>query len=557
MHRTLRMAWPDEQRGSTITMKLTPRVVLLVAVTPLVLLAPWLLSPAHAANAAPLAHTTAGDVEGVSLDGAATFRGLPYAAPPVGPLRWRAPQPPAPWVGVRKADRFGAACMQKAGLSLEGGGDPGPLSEDCLSLNVWAPQTAQAAPGAPGVSGAGLPVMVWLHGGALIFGAGSLKLYDGAALARQGVVVVTLNYRLGPLGYFVHPALEKDAPASPASPASPANFGLLDQIAALRWVQANIAAFGGDPRRVTVLGQSAGAQSVLTLMASPAARGLFAQAVAQSAYGLPSHTRQQARETGVRVAQALGLPGALATAARLRAVPAERFAELQGQGLSLAPSLIVGDAAMPRTLLASFAAGQQAPVPLLIGSNSDETSVALAFGLQPAELVKKLGAARILVRPLYPGVTDDAELGRQVVRDVAFTAFARRIAVLHAKQAPTWRYYFDHLPEQARRKQPGVAHGGEVAALFGTGDFCACLDTPLTQGDRLAWQGLAQRWVAFATTGRPDIAAGPAWPPDSLWRPVVLTFGADGQTTQPGFMAQRLNVLIGGLKLVGRARPAS
>ena len=546
----------------TIIMNLSPRVVLLVAVMPVMLLVPWLLPLARAADAAPRAHTAAGDVQGVAQEGVAVFRGLPYAAPPVGALRWRAPQPAASWAGVRQADRFGAACMQKAGLSLEGGGDPGPLSEDCLSLNVWAPQSAQAAqtaqtaqpaPGAPQALPKLLPVMVWLHGGALIFGAGSLKLYDGAALARQGVVVVTLNYRLGPLGYFVHPALEKNAPTPSASPA---NFGLLDQIAALHWVQANIAAFGGDPRRVTVTGQSAGAQSVLTLMVSPLARGLFAQAVAQSPYGLPSHTRQQARETGLRVAQALGLPGARATAAQLRAVPAERFAELQGTGLSLAPSLIVGDAAMPRPLLASFAGGQQAPMPLLIGSNSDETSVALAFGLQPAELVKKLGAARILVRPLYPGITGDAELGRQVVRDVAFTAFARRIAVLHAKHAPTWRYYFDHVPEQARAKQPGAAHGGEVAALFGTGEYCGCLDTPLTQSDRLTWQGLAQRWVAFAATGKPDIAVGPAWPPDSLWRPVVLQFGVDGQISQPGFMAQRLNVLIGGLKLVGRARPA-
>ncbi len=495
---------------------------------------------ASAADAAPRAVTASGEVAGEQVDGAAVFRGLPYAAPPVGPLRWRAPQPAPQWAGVRQASSFGTACPQKPGLSLEGGGDPGALREDCLYLNVWTPRDEP---------GARLPVMVWLHGGALIFGAGGLSLYDGAALARQGVIVVTLNYRLGPLGYFVHPALER------AAPGGPANFGLLDQIAALRWVQRNIESFGGDPRQVTVFGQSAGAQSVLALMASPLARDLFQRAIAQSPYGIPSHTRLQARETGIRVAEALGLPGAGATADELRAVPAERFASLEGQGLSLAPSLIVGDAAMPRTVLAAFEAKQQAAVPLIIGSNSNETSVALAFGLDPAALVKKLGAARILVGPLYPGVTDEAELGRQVVRDVAFTAFARRIAVLHAPRAPTWRYYFDQLPAQDRPRQPGVAHGGEVPAVFGTGDLCGCLSTPLTDDDRRTWQGLAARWVAFAQTGKPDVSAGPTWPPDSLWRPVVLAFG-DAQLAQPGFMAQRLNTLIVGLKFVGRSGPS-
>ena len=489
---------------------------------------------------APRAVTALGEVEGVAVDGLAVFKGIPYAAPPIGARRWQAPQPVAPWRGVRRATQFGAACMQKPGLSLEGGGDPGPLGEDCLYLNVWTPRVDP---------GARLPVMVWLHGGALIFGAGSLKLYDGAALSRQDMVVVTVNYRLGPLGYFVHPALEK------ASPGGAANFGLLDQIAALRWVQTHIEAFGGDPKQVTVAGQSAGAQSVLALMASPLATGLFQRAIAQSPYGIPSHTRTQARQVGVRVAEALGLPGDQATADQLRAVPAEKLANLEGKGLSLAPSLIVGDAAMPRRILASFQAQRQAAVPLMVGSNSDETSVALAFGLDPAALVKKLGVARIGLAPLYADVSDDAELGRQVVRDVAFTAYVRRIAVLQSKRATTWRYYFDHVATQARDQQPGAAHGGEVTAVFSTGDLCACLAAPLTDADRLTWQGLADRWGSFVRTGRPDTPTGPIWPPDSLWKPVVLVFG-DSQTVQPRFMGQRLNVLIGGLRLVGRGQPS-
>ena len=484
--------------------------------------------------------TAAGQVSGELIGDVAVFRGLPYAAPPVGVLRWREPQPAARWTGVRDATQAGSACPQKRGLSLEGGGDPGTLAEDCLYLNVWAP---------PVEPGRRRPVMVWLHGGALIFGAGSLPLYDGAALAREGVVVVTVNYRIGPLGYFVHPALERVAPGGAA------NFGLLDQIAALRWVQKNITAFGGDAQQVTVFGQSAGAQSVLALMASPKARGLFQRAIAQSPYGIPSHTRAQARETGIRVADAVGLPGAAATVQQLRAVSAEQLAALEGQNLSLAPSLIVGDAAMPRAILAAFQSKQQAAVPLIIGSNSNETSVALAFGLDPAALVKKLGKARILVGPLYPGISDDSELGRQVVRDVAFTAFARRIAVLHSPRAPTWRYYFDQLPAADRGRQPGVAHGGEVTAVFGTGDTCGCLNVALTDDDRRLWQGMSSRWAAFAKTGKPEIATGPDWPVDSVWRPAVLEFG-DTTEAKPGFMARRLNALILGLKLVGRTGAA-
>jgi para-nitrobenzyl esterase len=439
---------------------------------------------------------------------------------------------------VRDASKVGAACPQKRGLSLEGGGDPGTLSEDCLYLNVWTPRAER---------GARLPVMVWLHGGALIFGSGGLPLYDGAALARQGVVVVTVNYRLGPLGYFVHPALER------ADPNGAANYGLLDQIAALRWVQQHIEGFGGDPRQVTVFGQSAGAQSVLALMASPMAKGLFQGAIAQSPYGIPSHTRQQARQSGVKVAEAMGLPGAKATLQQLRALPAERLATLDGQGLSLAPSLIVGDAAVPRTLLSAFQAGQQATVPLVIGSNSDETSVALAFGLNPAALIQKLGAGRILVGPLYPGVTGDAELGRQVVRDLAFTAFSRRIAVLQAKRAPTFRYYFDLVPMAARASRSGVAHGGEVPWVFGTADSCACMNAELVEADRQAGSAVLERWAAFARTGRPDVASSVQWPSDTLLRPVVMSFG-DEPLVERGFMAQRLNTLIGGLKILGNAK---
>lgn len=481
------------------------------------------------AQPVPLA-TPSGPVQGALEDGVAVFRGLPYAQPPTGALRWRAPQPLLPWTEVRAAAAAQPACPQKRGLSLEGGGDPGRLDEDCLYLNVFAP---------PADVSTKRPVMVWIHGGALIFGTGSLPLYDASALARRGAIVVTINYRLGPLGFFAHPALEAE------SPNGAVNFGLLDQIAALEWVRHNIAAFGGDAGNVTVFGQSAGAQSVLALMASPLAAGLFDRAIAQSPYGLPSHTRAKALATGVAIARNVGLSGLGATAAALRKVPAERLAALDGPALSLAPGFIVGDAAVPQPLLQAFQRGSEAAVPLVIGSNSNDASVALAFGIKPAALVTKLGGAKTLVRLLYPGVADDAELGRQVARDAVFTAFARRIAYLHVQRAPTWRYYFDH------GRPSGAGHGIEVPYVMGTVASCQCLGAPASAADLAVEQRLGDRWVAFARTGQPDAVV--PWPADDRGRGVVLEIG-ETDTPRPGFMSVRINTIITGLNLAAKTR---
>ena len=474
---------------------------------------------------APAAGTVSGPVQGIVENEVAVFRGLPFAAPPVGDLRWRAPQPVPPWSSVRQAAAFAPSCPQKRGLSLEGGGDPGKLDEDCLYLNVFTPR---AEPGAK------LPVMVWIHGGALIFGGGGLALYDASALARRGVVVVTINYRLGPLGFFAHPALDRE------SPAGPINFGLLDQIAALNWVRQNIGAFGGDPDRVTVFGQSAGAQSVLALMASPLAAGLFGSAIAESPYGLPSHNRAHARATGTAIATAVGLPGAQAGMDALRRIPAARLASLEGKALSLAPGFVVGDAAVPAPLLEAFQQGREAAVPLIIGSNSDDASVAIAFGVEPAQLVRKLGRARVLLQPLYPGVEDAGQLGREVARDVVFTAFARRIAYLHSRKSATWRYYFSHA---------GAGHGAEVPYVFGTVRQCGCLGGPATPLDLAVEDRLGGRWAAFAISGKPD--GGVPWPPDNRLRGLVLEIG-EQETPRPAFMSRRLNALITGLNLAQR-----
>jgi len=478
----------------------------------------------------PTAATTSGPVQGQIVNDIAVFRGLPFAAPPVGDRRWREPQPVQPWSDVRQTTALGPSCPQKRGLSLEGGGDPGQLDEDCLYLNVFTPR---ADPGAQ------LPVMVWIHGGALIFGSGGLAIYDGSTLARRGVVVVTINYRLGPLGFFAHPALDKE------NPKGAVNFGLLDQIAALRWVKSNIGAFGGDPAKVTVFGQSAGAQSVLALMTSPLAGGLLRGAIAESPYGVPSRTRAQASSIGVAVANAVGLPGAGASMAALRSIPATRLASLEGKGLSLTPGFVVGDDAMPMPLLEAFQKGREAAVPLIIGSNSDDASVAVAFGIDPTQLVQKMGRAHVLVRSYYPGVTDDRQLGREVARDVVFTAFARRIAYLHSAKAPTWRYYFSH----GGSATTGAGHGAEVPFVLGTVEQCQCLNKPPNAVDRAIERRVGDRWASFATTGKP--AGELAWEPDNRVRGWALEIG-DEDAARPGFMTARLNAFITTLNLLGR-----
>ena len=484
----------------------------------------------------PVVVTDSGRVQGRVEASLLTFKGVPYAAPPVGELRWRAPQPAGPWQGTRPALERGASCIQKPSLSIDSGaGDPRPMGEDCLNLNVWTPRAEPAAK---------LPVTVWIHGGALIFGAGGLAVYDGTPLAQRGAVVVTINYRLGALGFFAHPSI------AGARPGADVNFGLLDQIAALRWVQQNIAAFGGDPGNVTIFGQSAGAESVLALFTSPLAKGLFHKGIAQSPYGIPSHTLTKARATAAKVATALQLNGAQASAAELRAVPADAFEKLDGNKVSLAPGFIVGDAALPQPILAVFQSGGEAPVPLVIGNTSDDGSIAIEFGMDPAAIVKRLGGARIAVKSLYPKGLSDAQLGRQAVRDLVFTAFARRIAYLHTGRAPTWRCYYGYVPSGVRSSKPGVAHGADIALTMGTLDLCQCMAAPVTEQDRDAARRAVTHWFDFAATGTPVPRNAAAWPRDGQRDSTLLEFG-ETDVVRTDFMKARVNAFIGTLKVLG------
>ncbi len=488
-------------------------------------------------QSAPIVRTQAGDVQGVQEHNVFAFKGIPYASPPVGNLRWRASRPAAAWQGVRKADAYGNACIQTPGLSAANGGDPGPLSEDCLYLNVWTPRLDPSAR---------FPVMVWIHGGAYIFGAGGLDIYNGAPLANKGAVVVNLNYRLGQLGFFAHPALEKE------NPGGPKNFGLLDQIDALKWVQQNIAQFGGNPNNVTIFGQSAGGMSVLALFASPLARGLFHQGIAQSSPLIPDATQAKALEVGARVADAVGLKGPSATAAELRASPAEKFGQLKGPGLSNSPSLIGGDKVLPQSIQDTFAAGKEAPLPLILGNTSDDASVVTAFGVDPAEVIKRLRAAGILLKALYPGVKDDSQLGRQAARDLIFTMPVRWTADRHSRLAPSWRYYFDYTAVKDRANFPnGVPHGAEVAYFLNTGDFFPDNKETFTDEDREFARRASDYWFEFARTGKPASKGNPVWPSDDGRQDKTMLFG-ETIAIQTNFMKARLNVFIGAIKILSR-----
>ena len=497
-----------------------------------------LYQPSHAhAQGAQIVKTQAGDIQGVTERGVLVFKGIPFAAPPVGELRWRESRPAAAWQGVRKGDAFGSGCIATPGVPERFGGDPGTHSEDCLYLNVWTPKADPAAR---------LPVMVWIHGGAYLFGSGAVNIYNGAPLASKGAVFVTINYRLMQLGFFAHPALEKE------NRGGAVNFGLLDQIAALKWVQQNIAQFGGDPGNVTILGQSAGGKSVLALFASPLARGLFHKGMAISSYIVPDAKRSKAIEVGVKVAVALGLNGADTTIEQLRAVPAEKFGEIKGQGLSNAPVPVSGDPVLPQSIQATFAAAKEARSPLILGNTSDDPSVASAFGIEPVAVLKRLGAAGFLVRALYPGVKDDTELARQATRDVVFTLPVRWIADRHSRRAPTWRYYFDYTAAKERSKfTNGVPHGGDIQYFLNTVEIFEGTKDILTAEDREFARRTSDYVFEFARTGKPTAGDSPEWSAHRARQDKTLLLG-DTITVQSNFMRTRLNIFLGISSIVDR-----
>jgi para-nitrobenzyl esterase len=430
------------------------------------------------------------------------FKGVPYAAPPIFDLRWRSPQPPAKWTGVRQADRFAPACFQLG----RGWGEfyqaeffqhPEPMSEDCLYLNVWA--------GPPGER-ASRPVLVWIHGGAFAEGSGSLPSFDGEALAKKGLVVVTINYRLNVFGFMAHPDLTKES-----SQGSSGNYGLLDQVAALQWVQRNIAAFGGDAARVTVAGQSAGSSSVHFLESSPLAKGLFARAIAQSGSGVDRAVNtvrlKDAEAAGVSYAKAL----AALSAKELRAKPAAAL--LQGE-LRFRPNL--DGWVVPDDPAAVMIAGRQNDVPTLTGMTADEQ-----VGFQPRTvkasefrdaMTKRFGAMAAAFGALYPAATDEqARVARDASARDQTAVSLRAWAAMRARTAktPLYIYYFSRPSPGRDSEHIGAFHSGELEYIFGTLD---ATDRPWEAIDRKLSETMSSYWANFAGTGDPNGAGLPKWP---------------------------------------------
>ncbi|NTX05311.1 carboxylesterase/lipase family protein [Myxococcus sp. CA040A] len=428
------------------------------------------------------------------------FKGIPYAKPPVGDLRWREPQRIPAWTGPREALDFGPSALQSREACIAGGGgDPGKMAEDCLYLNVWTPKTDP---------GAKLPVLFWIHGGAFIIGTGRVPPYDGTQLAARDVVLVTFNYRLGHLGFFMHPELEKE------NPGGPANFGILDQMLALEWVRNNIAQFGGDPSNITIMGQSAGAKSVLAFFTSPLIRekNPFRRGVAMSSYVLQEKSVADAKLAGVAFAHHQGVPWQQATMEKLRKLDPEKFWALPSDSGN-APSPIYGDSVLPQTIRASFEAGSQLKLPLILGSTSDDSSVVSSFGIDPATIIEKLGPLGEMIRQLYPDVNDDREIGRRMCRDFVFSVTPRHLASFHSHHgAHAWRYYFEYRAKMLAPRQPlGVPHGGDVSFFLETADHVPPTGDLFGDEDRKFTSNLVDSLVQFLRTGTPGPVGGVAW----------------------------------------------
>lgn len=483
------------------------------------------LAGALAVSAADPVRIDSGLVSGTrSADGAVLiYRGLPYAAAPIGELRWRPPQPVPPWEGVRPCTEFGPACPQPPS-SL--GRSPDRQSEDCLYLNVWAPARVEQP----------APVMVWIHGGGCATGSGALELYHGEQFARHGIVLVTINYRLGPLGWLAHPLLSAESERGVSG-----NYGMLDQIAALQWVQRNIAAFGGDPDCVTIFGESAGAASVCRLMISPLAQGLFHRAIAQSGgasgYNRPlrgSGGREETMEqVGERIARELGCDSAPDPIAALRATSPEKLIEVAQPAVGLFAKgtkfgWVVDGWAVPDDPQKLWEQGRQHDVPFMTGSNADEATVFMGrLGLRGLggylAFTRALGGRHAQeLRRLFPASTD-AEAVQAITRLVgvaSFVAPARSLVRgMELVDAPGYLYHFTRVPPGARFAGLGAFHGCEVPYVFGN------LPPAMPKVDDDLSAVMIRTWAQFARTGDPNHDGLPLWPVYSSAADEHMQFG--------------------------------
>ena len=504
-----------------------------------------LLAATLAAPDPPTVTVGGGQLRGALLAGdAAVFKGIPYAAPPVGRLRWREPAPAPPWNGVRDATTFGARCAQNAGSQqLEGS------SEDCLFLNVWTAEWPVTSP---------KPVIVWLHGGGNFGGTASDDSASAQYLARRGAVVVTLNYRLGPFGFFAHPALTRESPHHASG-----NYGLMDQIAALKWVRNNIARFGGDRDRVTLGGQSAGAVDVSVLMTSPLAKGLFVRAIAESGTVTRVPDDATVRMTGLATtmaprsgdtySDALTLAEAETAGAQLAADPrslstADLLKATSGPRMSIGPAngIVVDGWVLPESPAGVFVKGRQMRVPLLVGNNSrertpDATTEALVEAVQ--SMYGPL-APRALTLYDFAGGKTDPLYGSPAAQWVVDTMYRCPVVMQQTWHAAAgnmaYEYQFDHAPPG--REAMGATHGAELPYVFGIAN------TRWTDVDRNVSAAMQMYWINFAETGNPNGSSLPPWPRFTSESSGYIEFTDAGPIAHAGLRRPYCDVYVDNVK---------
>ncbi len=457
---------------------------------------------------------TGGRAEGVIADGVTSFKGIPFAAPPVGDLRWRAPQPVRPWSGIKKSDHFGPSCMQDPGaLKLDLA--PPAMSEDCLYLNVWTPTRSARER---------LPVMVWIYGGGFSQGTTNQPVYDGTHLAQKGVVLVSVAYRMGAFGFLADPRLSAESPHHVSG-----NYGLRDMIAALEWVKANIARFGGDPSRVTIFGQSAGGAAVMILAASPAARGLYQRVISESGDVRSWREPASANDAGTLTVESLATAEAngrrflaqlgardIVTA---RALPADVIQKAEPRGLQNPFTPILDGDILPGSEYELYQAGRFNDTPILVGTNADEGYGFVLPGTTPArfeaQIRARFGNDALAILAVYPHATEpeSSQAAMDVFRDqnFAWDSWAWTLLQSEKGRGKAYLYYFDRHSPQATY---GPVHTAELPYVFGNltapgRTFLHGAPGPV----EVALSDLVQSyWVNFANTGDPNGPGLPHWP---------------------------------------------